>query len=83
MLYIYIFNSEVDFRKKNIIREILLRKCLEKYTVYICVQLVPIKTLQSLHAKFKVINENFETNFDCTMMPRDWSFVYRLFHLNR
>ena len=35
------------------------------------IQLVPIKTLQSLHAKFKVINESFETNLDCTMTTKD------------
>ena len=35
------------------------------------VQLVPIKTLQSLNAKFRVINESFETNLDCYAMTRD------------
>ena len=35
------------------------------------IQLVPIKTLQSLHAKFRVINESFETNLDCTYITRD------------
>ena len=39
-----------------------------------CVQLVPIKTLQSLHAKFRVIFESFETNLDCTMITRHLSF---------
>ena len=34
-------------------------------------QLVPIKTLQSLNAKFRVINENFETNLDYYTMTRD------------
>ena len=35
------------------------------------IQLVPIKTLLSLHAKFRVINENFETNLDCTIITRN------------
>ena len=35
------------------------------------IQLVPIKTLQSLHAKFRTINESFETNLDCTIITRD------------
>ena len=35
------------------------------------VQLVPIKTLQSLNAKFRVINKSFETNLDCTKITRD------------
>ena len=34
-------------------------------------QLVPIKTLQSLHAESRVITESFETNLDCTMIKRD------------
>ena len=46
------------------------------------VQFVPIKTLQSLHEKFRAINESFETNLDCTMITRDESYVYRLFHVN-
>ena len=54
-----------------------------RYFRHHTVQLVPIKTLQSLHAKFRVINESFETNLDCTMITRDYSFVYHLFHLNR
>ena len=29
-------------------------------------QLVPIKTLQSLHAKLRIITNSFETNLDCT-----------------
>ena len=35
------------------------------------IKLVPIKTLQSLHSKFMVINESFETNLDCTIITRD------------
>ena len=35
------------------------------------VQLVPIKTLQSLHAKFRVISESFETKLNCTIITRD------------
>ena len=31
-------------------------------------QLVSIKTLQSLHAKFRIINESFETSLDCTII---------------
>ena len=38
---------------------------------YNVLQLVPIKTLQSLHAKLRTINESFETNFDCTKITRD------------
>ena len=47
------------------------------------IKLVPIKTLQSLHAKFRVLNEGFETNLDCTIISRNQSFVCRLFPLNR
>ena len=35
------------------------------------IQLVPIKTLQSLHVKFRVISESFETNWDCTLITSD------------
>ena len=35
------------------------------------IQLVPIKTLQSLNAKCRTINESFETNFDCTVITKD------------
>ena len=49
----------------------------------ITVQLVPIKALQSWHAKFRVMNEDFETNLDCTMITKDLNFVYRLSHFNR
>ena len=37
----------------------------KKYARHI--ELVPIKTLQSLHAKFSTINESCETNLDCNM----------------
>ena len=40
-------------------------------TALSAIQLVPIKTLQSLHAKFGAINESFETNLDCTIITRD------------
>ena len=33
--------------------------------------LVHIKTLQSLNAKFRAINESFETNLDCIMITTD------------
>ena len=38
---------------------------------FFIIQLVPIKTLQSLYAKFRLINESFETNLDCTIIIRD------------
>ena len=37
----------------------------------VIVQLVPIKTLQSLNAKFRVINETSETNFDNIIITKD------------
>ena len=42
-------------------------------------QLATIKTLQSLHAKLKILNESFETNLKCSIISRDQSFVYHLF----
>ena len=35
------------------------------------VQFVPIKTLHSLHTKFRAINKSFETNLACTIITRD------------
>ena len=37
------------------------------------IQLVPIKTLQTLHAKIRIINKSFvfQTNLDCTIKTRD------------
>ena len=35
------------------------------------VKLVPIKTLQSLNAKFRAINESFKTNLDCIIITMD------------
>ena len=51
--------------KKNLYRP----HCIEG--VFWGIQLVPIKTLQSLHAKFRATNESFEANFDCTIITRD------------
>ena len=47
----------------------LIELCSLRYMLYI--QLVPIKTLQSLHAEFRVINGSFETTLDCTKITRD------------
>ena len=33
--------------------------------VEVAIQLVPIKTLQHLHEKLRVVNERFETNLAC------------------
>ena len=33
----------------------------EEKNAFYDIQLVPIKTLQSLHAKFRILNESFET----------------------
>ena len=51
--------------------------------LYCIIQLVPMKTLQSLFPKFRILNISFETNLDCTILTTDLSFVYSLFHLNR
>ena len=37
----------------------------------VVIQFVPIKTLQSLHAKFRVVNESFETNLNCTILTKN------------
>ena len=41
-----------------------------------CLQLIPVKTSQSFHPKFRAIDKSFETNLDCTVRHR--SFVYHL-----
>ena len=52
------------------LNKVRLSSCSDN-VIYAIVQLVPRKTLQSLRVKFRVINESFETNLDCTMITRD------------
>ena len=61
-------NKTKQNKKKKNIEILYTSNVIRKYEV---IQLVPIKTLQSLHAKFRTINETFETNLDCTIITRD------------
>ena len=40
------------------------------------IELVAIKTLQSLHAEVRVINGSFETNLDCTKVTRKFCLPF-------
>ena len=51
---------------KNYVKDNIMFSCFP----FTNVQLVPIKTLQSLHVKFRAINESFEINLDYTMITR-------------
>ena len=64
------YNAKSDLKTKTLkLLHTLSYKKKKKTTIR--VQLVPIKTLQSLHAKFRVINENLKTNLDWTIISRD------------
>ena len=63
-----ITHSNTEFAKLRLSCRII--RCDMKQQITI-LQLAPIKTLQSLHAKFRIINESFETNLDCNKITRE------------
>ena len=65
-------NSRVSIHRKRETDKLMLgRKTIQKRVRLRKLQLVPIKTLHSLHTNIRVINENFDTNLVCTIVTRD------------
>ena len=76
-------SSTVTSNDTTVTKELLAFRELVKMMSVRLLPLVPIKTLQSLRPKLRVIDESFETNLNWTIITNDPSFVYSLCHLNR